>query len=84
MGTGKRITPARLPEKLKAIRENLGLTTEKMVVELNCPAVPLHRASITQYEKGRREPPLVVLLRYARLYKTGVENLIDDDLNLPQ
>ena len=84
MGTGKRITPARLAEKLKAIRENLGLTTERMVVELNCPSVPLHRASITQYEKGRREPPLVVLLQYARLYKTGVENLIDDDLNLSQ
>ncbi len=83
MGTGKRPAPARLAEKLKAIRENLGLTTEKMVIELNCPSVPLHRASITQYEKGRREPPLVVLLRYARLYKTGVENLIDDDLNLP-
>lgn len=83
MGTGKRATPARLAEKLKTIRENLGLTTEKMVVELNCPLVPLHRASITQYEKGRREPPLVVLLQYARLYKTAVENLIDDSMNLP-
>ena len=84
MGTGKRPTPARLAEKLKAIRGNLGLTTERMVIELNCPSVPLHRASITQYEKGRREPPLVVLLHYARLYKTGVENLIDDELELPR
>jgi transcriptional regulator with XRE-family HTH domain len=82
MGSGKRIAPQRLGEKLKTIREKLGFSTEEMIAALNCPAVPLHRASITQYEKGRREPPLIVLLQYARLYKTSMETLVDDDLDL--
>lgn len=83
MGSGKRIIPARLGEKLKTIRERLELTTEELIVKLDCPSIPLHRASITQFEKGRREPPLIVLLKYARLVSIPVEILIDDELNLP-
>lgn len=83
MGSGKRIIPARLGEKLKAIRESLGLTTEELIIKLNCPEVSLHRASITQYEKGRREPHLIVLLHYARLSRLSVDSLIDDELDLP-
>ena len=83
MGTGKRVKPERLGEKLKAIRENLGLTTEELIVKLNCPSIPLHRASITQYEKNRREPALIVLLNYGRLAGISVDILIDDNLNLP-
>ena len=82
MGSGKRIIPARLGEKLRAIRENLGLTTEELIIRLDCPSVPLHRASITQYEKGRREPPLIVLLKYSRLVNLSVDLLIDDKLEL--
>lgn len=84
MGTGKRVRPARLAEKLKVIRESLELTTEDFVSRLNCPSIPLHRASITQYEKGRREPPLIVLLQYARLANVYVDVLIDDDVELPE
>lgn len=84
MGTGKRVKPARLAEKLKAIRENLGLTTEELLIKLDCPTIPLHRASITQYEKGRREPNLIVLLSYSRLVGISVDYLIDDNLSLPE
>lgn len=78
----KRITPKRLAEKLKKIREDLKVTNEELIDRLNCPEIPLYRASITQYEKGQREPPLSVLLRYARLYGISVESLIDDGLDL--
>jgi transcriptional regulator with XRE-family HTH domain len=88
MGSSKRVKPSRLAEKLKTIRESLGLTTEELIIKLNCPQVPLHRASITQYEKGRREPPLPVLLQYARLMNVYVDVLIDDnlllDMKIPQ
>jgi len=84
MGSGKRLIPARLGEKLKVIRESLGLTTEEMVSKLNCPEIPLHRASITQFEKGRREPQLIILLKYARLVPISVDVLIDDELDLPK
>lgn len=79
MGSGKRIIPVKLGEKLKAIRDNLDLTTEEMVAKLNCPEIPLHRASITQFEKNRREPQLIILLKYARLAGTSVDALIDDN-----
>jgi transcriptional regulator with XRE-family HTH domain len=83
MGTGRRIRPERLGEKLKAIRENLGLTTDELIVKLDCPTIPLYRASITQYEKNRREPALIVLLSYGRLAQIPVDVLIDDRLDLP-
>jgi transcriptional regulator with XRE-family HTH domain len=40
------------------------------------------RASISGYERGEREPPLPVLLAYARVGRVSVERLIDDDLDL--
>lgn len=84
MGSGKRVKPERLAEKLKAIREKLGLTTEELIVKLNCPEIPLYRANITHYEKGRREPPLIVLLQYARLVGIPVDDLIDDKVKFPE
>jgi hypothetical protein len=38
--------------------------------------------SISGYERGKREPDLIVLRRYARLAKLSVESLIDDTLDL--
>jgi hypothetical protein len=43
--------------------------------------VTYHRVS--EYESGRRDPNLMVLLRYARLANVSVESLIDDELELP-
>lgn len=83
MGRKERPKPERLAEKLKAIRIELDLTSEQLIEYLNCPKVALHRASITEYEKGRREPPSLVLLAYARLAKVPLEVLIDDELDLP-
>jgi transcriptional regulator with XRE-family HTH domain len=42
------------------------------------------RASISGYERGEREPPLPVLLAYARLARVPMETLVDDKLNLPK
>ncbi len=39
--------------------------------------------SISAYERGTREPPLLILLKYARMAGVNVEELIDDDLDLP-
>jgi len=40
------------------------------------------RASISGYERGEREPPLPVLLQYARLAEVPMEILVDDKLTL--
>ena len=40
-----------------------------------------HRVS--EYERGRREPHLAILVRYARAANISVECLIDDEMDLP-
>ena len=41
------------------------------------------RSAVSGYELGTREPPLPILLKYARLAGVCVEVLIDDKLDLP-
>lgn len=84
MGRSHRPRPKRLSAKLHEIRRQLDLTQDQMIARLNCPDIALHAASISQYERGTREPPLPVLLQYARAAGVTVEMLIDDDLDLPE
>lgn len=84
MGRSHRHKPARLAVKLHAIRRALDLTQEEMIKRLKCRRIPLYPASISMYEAGTREPPLLVLLAYARAAGVTMEMLVDDDLNLPE
>lgn len=82
MGRRKRTIPVQLGKKLKAIRDNLGLTQVQLIEELDCASIPLYRSHISKYEKGQGEPPIIVLLQYARLAKVPMEILADDKLYL--
>ncbi len=84
MGRSHRPRLERLGPKLREIRRQLDLTQDQMIARLNCPDIALHPASISQYEKGTREPPAKVLLWYAKAAGVTVEMLIDDDLDLPE
>jgi transcriptional regulator with XRE-family HTH domain len=44
----------------------------------------LSRTTVSAYEVGTGEPPLPVLLEYARAAGVWVDVLIDDELDLPQ
>ena len=83
MGRSYRARPKKLGPKLRQIRLSLELTQQQMVSRLGVKDEPLYSASISQYETGKREPPLLVLLRYARLYGCAMEELVDDKLKLP-
>jgi hypothetical protein len=84
MGRASRHTPQFLGKKLELIRKGLGVKTfEEMVSKLDMEEVRLYRSTIHEYEKNKREPPLIVLLRYARLAGLSVEILIDDHISLP-
>jgi hypothetical protein len=39
--------------------------------------------AISKYELDKNEPPLMILLQYARLANVYMEALVDDDLTLP-
>lgn len=74
--------PLRLAEKLKLIRESLGLSQSEMVKRLEAEDL-ITRTHIANYERGEREPTLPILLRYARLVNVYMEVLVDDELELP-
>jgi transcriptional regulator with XRE-family HTH domain len=73
---------ARLAEKLLHIRNALGLSQNEMIQHLGLEDV-LYRSNISGFEVGEREPPLPVLLKYARAAGVSVDALIDDEMNLP-
>jgi transcriptional regulator with XRE-family HTH domain len=86
MGQTSRPKPARLAEKLVEVRNRLGLSQNELISRLRMSG-ELTQARISAYERGVREPPLIVLLRYARNCLGGgkyLEILIDDELNLPE
>jgi transcriptional regulator with XRE-family HTH domain len=72
-----------LAEKLLAIRESLRLSQNEMIGRLGL-SDELTQARISAYERGVREPPLLVLLKYAHTGNVSVEALIDDELDLPE
>ena|SRR5215208_3045910 len=82
MGKRARMRPNRLPEKLLHIRETLGLSQSEMLRRLGYEA-EMVAARISEFELGKNEPPLPVLLAYARAANVIADVLIDDDLDLP-
>jgi transcriptional regulator with XRE-family HTH domain len=74
--------PERLAEKLRQIRLALELSQDGMLERLEMTE-EYFRSRISAYELGNREPPLPVLLRYARLVGVSTDLLIDDELDLP-
>jgi transcriptional regulator with XRE-family HTH domain len=82
MGSSPRPKPKRLPEKLLTIRLSLDLSQDGMLTRLGLDESHF-RSAVSGYELGTREPPLPVLLKYARVAGVCVDTLIDDDLDLP-
>lgn len=82
MGTKPRMKPARLAYKLRKIRQALGLSQSEIWRQLGVEKLIAFK-QISAYELGKREPPLTILLAYARLVDISTDILIDDKLKLP-
>jgi transcriptional regulator with XRE-family HTH domain len=80
MGEKARQKPKRLAEKLLQIRQALGLSQNELIKRMG---VDLHQNRISDYETGKGEPSLLILLEYARLVGISTDVLIDDKLDLP-
>jgi transcriptional regulator with XRE-family HTH domain len=73
--------PRYLASKLLAIRRALPVSQNGLIQGLGLED-KLTQAEISAYELGKRVPPLLVLLRYARVFTVHVDDLIDDDIKL--
>ena len=82
MGKRPRPKPKRLAEKLLRIREALGGSQSEIFRRLDVEEFS-ELKRISDYETGKSEPPLPVLLAYARLAGVCVDTLIDDKIDLP-
>jgi len=74
--------PQRLAEKLREIRLALGFSQTTMLRQLE-KEEKMHYGRISEYEGGKREPTLMMILQYARVAGVHMEDIVDDELDLP-
>lgn len=82
MGRASRERPSRLGEKLLQIRNALGLSQDGMLRALGM-SEHYGRHYISGFERGEREPPLTILLRYSKVARVWMNALVDDEIDLP-
>jgi transcriptional regulator with XRE-family HTH domain len=75
--------PERLAEKLLQIRNALGLSQPQLHKRLGVEDL-IEYNELSKYELGKREPYLQILLQYARVAGVHMEDIIDDELDLPE
>jgi transcriptional regulator with XRE-family HTH domain len=83
MGSAARRKPKRLAEKLLEIRVGLGLSQNGLIRQMGF-ADDLTQAQISMFERGIRQPSLLILAAYAKVANVYVEALIFDDFDLPR
>lgn len=74
-----RARPKHLAKKLLLIRKALGLSQSALVKELG---VDVPYSNISKYELDKNEPPLNVLLAYARRANVRLADIVDDAVEL--
>lgn len=79
----KRYVPAHLGEKFLQIRTVLNLTQQSMLERLDLPP-EFSQSNISAYERGTKEPPVFVIMKYAELANVWIDVLVQDSLDLPR
>jgi len=74
--------PKRLAEKLRQIRLGLRLSQTEMHRRLEAEEEILY-TRISDYELDKNEPSLMTVMAYARVAGIHMEDLVDDELDLP-
>ncbi len=72
----------RLGEKLLQIRMALGLSQREMLRLLGYEEAIFYNR-VSDYERNKRIPPLPLVLEYARVAGVHMEDIVDDELDLP-
>ena len=71
----RRRQPKKLAKKLKPVRKALGLSQTQMAKKLD---LKVAYTVVSAFERGKQEPDLLILLRYAKLAGVQMETLVDD------
>jgi transcriptional regulator with XRE-family HTH domain len=82
MGTNPRVRPQRLAEKFRYVRISLDLTQAELLRQLDIEELAT-QSKISEFESGKRDPSLLILLQYSRLAGGHMEDLVDDKTDLP-
>ncbi len=73
----------RLGEKLLQIRTALGLSQTEMLKRLGYEE-SIFYTRISDYELSKRVPPLPLILQYGRVAGVHLEDIVDDEWDLPE
>ncbi len=80
MGSSPRLKPKHLGKKLRVLRlDILGMSQTEMCKALG---LKVSYSAVSRFESGKRDPPLPILLKYARLGGVTMEQLVDDKMKL--
>jgi transcriptional regulator with XRE-family HTH domain len=74
-----RVRPKHLAAKLRAVRKRLGLSQSQLAARLS---FDIENGRISDYELGKRQPNVLLLLDYARLAGIHIDDLVDDEIEL--
>jgi len=72
-----RAKPKHLSAKLRAVRKRLGLSQSQLAARLS---FDVENGRISDYELGKRQPNVLLLLDYARLGGIHIDDLVDDNI----
>ena len=75
--------PNRLARKLLQIRDALKLSQPAFLKELGLEE-EISYNRISDYELNKYDPPLPVLVEYARVARVHLEDIVDDRVDLPE
>jgi transcriptional regulator with XRE-family HTH domain len=83
MGSYARRKPQQLAEKLLKVRRAFADSQNSLIRRLGLTD-ELTQSDISAFERGTREPPLFVLLKYSEAARVWVNAFIDDNVDLPE
>jgi len=82
MGKASQPKPAHLAKKLKQARKKLKVSQNGLIALMGLTE-QLTQAEVSAFERGKRVPPLPVLLKYSEITRVWINGFVDDSLNLP-
>ena len=83
MGKKGRERPMRLAEKLRQIRQLLGLSQAEIIRHMGLEE-RLTKSNISAFERGTHEPSLLTLYAYSEAANIWLEVLVRDELDIPE